>query len=198
MFDLVYPSEPAPIYPRPSADHPGKQPIPHGEMLPLIETNGLVYGQALRMWCHSLAGSKALHPVVHLHVIDRFGKLYLQKRSMNKHLLPGHWDTAVGGHISYGEQVMEALYREAGEELGLTEFNPIYLGAYPFFTGRDSEWVIMFAVVGHPDLHPDNAEVSDGKWWSFEEITEATGKNILTPNLESEFARIKDQLLALL
>ena len=56
----------------------------------------------------------------------------------------------------------------------------------------------MFAVVGHPDLHPDNAEVSEGKWWSFEEITEATGKDILTPNLESEFARIKDQLLALL
>ena len=74
MFDLVYPSIPAPLYPRPSSDRPGKQPVPQGEMLPLIEPNGLVYGQAPRMWCHSEEGSKFLHPVVHLHLVDRFGK----------------------------------------------------------------------------------------------------------------------------
>jgi len=198
MFDLIYPSEPAPLYPRPTSDRPGKQPIPRGEMLPLIESSGLVYGQAPRVWCHSEAGAKAMHPVVHLHLIDRFGKLYLQKRSLNKHLLPGYWDTAVGGHISYGEQVMEALYREAGEELGLVTFNPVFLDAYPFFTGRDSEMVVTFAAVGHPDLHPDNAEVSEGKWWSFEELDAAIGKKIITPNFEWEFSRIRERLLALL
>ena len=88
MFpDLVYPLEPAPVFPRPSVDHPGSAAASPEEMLPLIEPNGLVYGQAARSWCHS--GTKPLHPVVHLHLVDRFGRIYLQKRSMTKDLLPG-------------------------------------------------------------------------------------------------------------
>lgn len=199
MFDLVYPSEPAPVYPRPSSDRPGKQPLPQGEVLPLIEPNGVVYGQASRAWCHSTPqGCRALHPVVHLHIIDREGRLFLQKRSMNKHRLPGYWDTAVGGHVSYGELGQEALYREAAEELELYAFNPVFLGSYPFETGRDYEFVMIYATVGHPDLHPDNPEVSEGRWWSFQELDEAIGQGILTPNFEHEFLRIREKLKALL
>ena len=196
MLDLVYPSSPAPLYPRPSVDHPGKQPAPSGEMLPLVEPSGLVYGQASREYCHS--GSHVLHPVVHLHIIDHFGRLYLQKRSMTKDLLPGYWDTAVGGHVSYGETIPEALFRETSEELGLEAFNPVGLGAYIWQTERDNEYVFVHAVLGHPELHPNAAEVSEGRWWTFEELDEAMGKNILTPNFESEFKRIRDQLKAML
>ena len=53
-------------------------------------------------------------------------------------------------------------------------------------------------MVGHPTLHPDAAEVSEGRWWTFEELERAKGQNILTPNFESEFERIRDQLLAML
>ncbi len=196
MFDLVYPSDPAPLYPRPSIDRPGKQPFPKGEMLPLIEPNGLVYGQAPRAWCHG--GSHALHPVVHLHIVDRMGNIYLQKRSRLKNLYPGYWDTAVGGHISYGEQVEEALFREAGEELGLTAFNPQFLKTYIFQTKRDNELIAVYAMVGHPDLHPDNPEVTEGRWWSVPQLEEAFGKGIITPNFEQEFTAIRDQLMALL
>ena len=196
MLDLVYPSSPAPLYPRPSVDNPGKQPVPTGEMLPLVEPSGLVYGQATREYCHS--GSHVLHPVVHLHIIDHFGKLYLQKRSMTKDLLPGYWDTAVGGHVSYGETILEALYRETSEELGLTAFNPIGLGAYIWQTQRDNEYVFVYAILGHPTLHPNAEEVSEGRWWTFEELDRAMGQNVLTPNFESEFGRIRDRLLAML
>lgn len=196
MLDLVYPSSPAPLYPRPSVDNPGKQPVPTGEMLPLVEPGGLVYGQATREYCHS--GSHVLHPVVHLHIIDHFGKLYLQKRSMTKDLLPGYWDTAVGGHVSYGETILETLYRETSEELGLTAFNPIGLGAYIWQTQRDNEYVFVHAILGHPTLHPNAEEVSEGRWWTFEELDRAMGQNVLTPNFESEFGRIRDRLLAML
>jgi len=195
-MDILYPLEPAPVYPRPSVNRPGKPSLPKGEMLPLVELSGLVYGQATRAWCHS--GSKALHPVVHLHIIDRMGRIYLQKRSMSKDLLPGYWDTAVGGHVTYGEQALESLYREAAEELGLHGFNPIFLDSYVYQTQRDSEFVLIFAMVGHPELDPDNAEVSEGKWWTVAEIDAAMGKGVLTPNFESEFSRIKSSLLSLL
>lgn len=196
MMDILYPLEPAPVYPRPSVNRPGKPPVPKGEMLPLVELSGLVYGQATRAWCHS--GSKALHPVVHLHIIDRMGRIYLQKRSRTKDLLPGYWDTAVGGHVTYGEQALEALYREAAEELGLHGFNPVFLDNYVYQTQRDSEFVLIYAMVGHPELDPDNAEVSEGKWWTMDEIDAAIGKGVLTPNFESEFSRIRASLQALL
>jgi isopentenyldiphosphate isomerase len=196
MMDLVYPAEPAPVYPRPSVDHPGRPIVYCEEMLPLVEPSGLVYGQATRSYCHS--GARVLHPVVHLHIIDREGKLYLQKRAMDKDLLPGYWDTAVGGHVTYGEQVQEALFREAGEELGLQAFNPVFIGTNIWETERDREFVFVFAMVGHPGLDPDNAEVSEGRWWSSAELQAVLGKNILTPNFESEYSAIKDRLAALL
>jgi len=196
MVDLVYPSEPAPVYPRPSVEHPGLATAMAEEMLPLIEPSGLVYGQASRAWCHS--GARVLHPVVHLHLIDRLGRIYLQKRSMDKDLLPGYWDTAVGGHVTYGELAQEALYREAEEELGLTAFNPVFLESYVWETERDREFVFVFAAVGHPALKPHNEEVSEGRWWTQEDLSAAAGTDTLTPNFEAEFARIQQRLLALL
>lgn len=197
MFpDLIYPSEPAPVHPRPRVDHPGPPVASPEEMLPLIHPSGLVYGQAARSWCHS--GAKPLHPVVHLHLIDRYGRIYLQKRSMTKDLLPGYWDTAVGGHITYGELAAEALYREAAEEIGLTAFNPVFVDTWEWETARDREFIFIFASVGHPVLAPDNEEVTEGRWWTQEELAAAVGKDILTPNFEAEYARIQPRLLSLL
>ena len=56
----------------------------------------------------------------------------------------------------------------------------------------------IFAAVGHPDLHPENDEVTEGKWWTQAELTAAIGKDLLTPNFEAEYARIQGMLLALL
>ncbi|MCI2060663.1 MAG: hypothetical protein LKJ87_07415, partial [Bacteroidales bacterium] len=94
MFDLLYPISPAVVLPLPTADAPKPENnVSPVEMLPVIKENGVVYAQASRKYCHS--GSMLLHPVVHLHILNRYDQLYLQKRSMKKDLLPGYWDTAV-------------------------------------------------------------------------------------------------------
>ena len=51
---------------------------------------GETIGKATRKECHS--GSKQLHPVIHLHIFNDTGELYLQKRSMTKDIQPGKWD----------------------------------------------------------------------------------------------------------
>ena len=158
-----------------------------------------MYGRAARAWCHGGGGSQALHPVVHLHIIDREGRVYLQKRSAIKHRYPLWWDTAVGGHVGYGELAIEALYREAAEEIGLQAFNPVLLGTYIYASQRDREFVFTYATVGHPDLHPDNGEVLQGKWWTYEELDAAfAAGGHVTPTFEADFSRIREQLKALL
>ena len=142
--------------------------------------------------------AKPLHPVVHLHIISRDGSIYLQQRSASKDFLPLKWDTAVGGHVAYGEYILEALYREASEELGFTDFNPVFITSYVYESERERELVNVFATVGDFVLKPDGDEVTDGRYWSTEEIEAAAGKSILTPNFESEYHKIKDSLQALL
>lgn len=195
MLELIYPYDSAPVIPAPTADSSVAR-VSASEWFPVIEPNGLVIGRSTRQYCHS--GAKPLHPVVHLHIIDRYSRIYLQKRSVKKDIQPGKWDTAVGGHVSYGEGILEAVYREASEELGFMEFNPILLETYRFESEIEAELVNVFAVVGSYDLHPDLDEVDEGRWWELSDIDDALGKGVFTPNFESEFSMIRKQLLALL
>lgn len=195
MIELVYPYDPAPVVPAPTAETSVARAAAN-EWFPVVEPSGLVVGQSTRQYCHS--GAKPLHPVIHIHIIDRYSRVYLQKRSMSKDIQPGKWDTAVGGHVSYGEGIREAVFREAFEELGLVEFNPIWLETYEFESPVEREMVNVFAAVGYYELHPDLDEVDEGRWWELEEIDANLGKDVFTPNFESEFQMIRRQLLALL
>ncbi len=189
MTELVYPSGPAPLA-------RACKSVKASEMLPVVDENGMVLAQAPRDHVHG--GSRLLHPVVHLHVINRNADIYLQRRSASKTLLPLYWDTAVGGHVAYGEHIAEALYREAGEELGFYDFNPYPLCTYVFESDTERELVNVFAAVGDFTLHPDKDELDDGGWWTIDRIESSLGKGILTPNFEGEYRKIKNSLLALL
>ena len=195
MIELIYPYDTAPQIPAPTADSLLSQKV-SCEYFPVVEPNGMVIGRSAREYCHS--GQKPLHPVVHLHIIDRYSRIYLQKRSIKKRIQPGKWDTAVGGHVSYGESITEALFRESSEELGLSEFNPIYIETYLFESEIEKEMVNIFAAVGSYELTPDCDEVDQGRWWPVAEIDENLGKGLFTPNFESEYEMIRSSLLALL
>lgn len=195
MLELIYPYDIAPVIPAPTADSTTEMALA-AEWFPVVEPNGLVIGRSTRQYCHS--GAKPLHPVIHIHIIDRYSRIYLQKRSMNKDIQPGKWDTAVGGHVSYGEGITEAVYREALEELKFSEFNPIHIETYSFESEIEKELVNIFAVVGSYDLQPDLDEVDEGRWWHVDDIDANLGKGVFTPNFESEYQMIRKALLALL
>ena len=193
MIELVNPvGAPAPVLQRQSelAD------VSASEMVPIVDAHGIVLGQASRGWCHG--GEKPLHPVVHLHILNRNCELYLQKRAMTKDLLPGYWDTAVGGHVSYGESIFEALFREAGEELGFYDFNPVSVTSYVFESQVERELVNVFAAVGNFELFPNHDEVTEGRYWPIPDIEAHMSHDVSTPNFEQEFRMIRQTLESLL
>lgn len=154
------------------------------EIFPIVDEEGNVIGRATRGECHS--GGKLLHPVVHLHIFDSAGRLYLQKRPDWKDIQPGKWDTAVGGHIDYGEDVIDALRREAREEVGLTDFTPVALKRYVFESKRERELINAYKTIFDGELKPSD-ELESGRWWTRDELLDAIGKDILTPNFEKEY-----------
>lgn len=153
------------------------------ELFPVVDEEGNTIGKATRGECHG--GSMLLHPVVHLHLFDSQGRLYLQRRPEWKDIQPGKWDTAVGGHIDYGEDVETALRREVREEIGLEDFEPELIRKYVFQSSRERELVYSYRTVS--DLPPRPTEELDGgRFWTMDELRNARGKDILTPNFESE------------
>ena len=101
------------------------------EIFPVVDEQGRVVGSATRGECHG--GSKLLHPVVLLHVFNSQGDVYLQRRPEWKDIQPGKWDTAVGGHIDYGETPEQALQREVREELGQNLLTPNFESEFSRF-----------------------------------------------------------------
>jgi isopentenyldiphosphate isomerase/intracellular septation protein A len=158
------------------------------EWLPLLNTKGEIVGKAPRSVCHS--DKSLLHPVVHLHVINNKGEIYLQKRPMNKLVQPGKWDTAVGGHISYGEDVETSLKREAEEEIGIIDFKADLLLRYVWESDVEREYVFCFVTRYNGNMKLNSMELEDGRFWSRSEIKSNLGKHVFTPNFEEEFRNV--------
>ncbi len=162
------------------------------EIFPIVNEEGEVIGSAPRSECHS--GSFLLHPVVHLHIFNEHNELYLQKRAIHKDIQPGKWDTAAGGHMDMNETVWEALQREVFEELNISTFEPVFAFRYVFQSEVERELVNSFFTYYSDIINPNPAEISEGRFWSLREIRENIGKDVFTPNFESEFALLMETL----
>lgn len=157
------------------------------ELLPLVNSDGNILGSATRGECHD--GSMKLHPVVHLHVFNGKGELYLQKRPEWKTIQPGKWDTAVGGHVDFGEEIHTAMLREAREELGVDANQAQLIEKYVFTSECEKELIFAYKLTTDAEISP-SAETDGGRFWSMEEIHDAIGQGTLTPNFEQEFMRL--------
>lgn len=157
------------------------------EVLPIVDESGKTVGKEKRGICHN--GSKILHPVVHLHVLNEFGELYLQKRPAWKQIQPCKWDTAVGGHIGYGEEILLSLKREVQEEINITDFNPNFITIYLFESEIEKELVHVYRTK-YEGLITPSKELAGGAFFSKKEIKSLMGKNFFTPNFEKEWKKL--------
>ncbi len=98
-------------------------------------------------------------------------ELLWQKRSANVDCNANKWDVSAGGHIKYGEPLMEAIVREAYEEVG-AELKPEDFRFVESTPCRNNNiyWCYAADWTGRPDtFHFDDGEVSEVKWVPLEQ-----------------------------
>ena len=136
------------------------------------DLSGKVIGKATRRECHG--NPKLLHRSAHVIVLHPDGKsLLLQKRSMNKDIQPGKWDTAVGGHLACGEDYEQAAVRAMTEELGIQPSAPLR----PCFNMKirneiESENTRVFSTVCAGPFTIQKSELDEVRFFPFRELKE--------------------------
>jgi isopentenyldiphosphate isomerase len=160
------------------------------ELLPLVDEEGNVIGTCKRSLCHK--DKSLLHPVIHLHVFNAKNELYLQKRPQHKLVQPDKWDTAVGGHVSAGETIEQALQREAEEEIKLKNFKAEFITKYIWESDIERELVFVYKVTTSNAIGYNPEEVDEARFWSLDEVKNSIDKMIFTPNFEYEFLHFNE------
>lgn len=129
-----------------------------------------------------------LHGTVHIFIIRKREKsfdLLLQKRSADKDAFPGCYDISSAGHVSAGQEYLEAAYRELEEELGIKakDGDLRFIGYHegwaeeefygkPFRNHEISAVYLYEKEVDIDTLVLQEEEVESVKWFPFEECKE--------------------------
>lgn len=138
------------------------------ELLAIVDERDQVIGSKTRREVH-LEGLR--HRAVHILVFDHSGHVCLQKRSQNKDINPGAWDTSAAGHVDFGESYESAAVRELREELGISSIEPlISIGRLDACEQTGWEFVQVFAIKAKRDLSPAPEEIEMLQWVSLEDL----------------------------
>jgi len=138
---------------------------PAEEWLEVVDSEDRIVGRQRRADIHRLG---LRHRATHILVFDREGRIFLQRRSRNKDINPGLWDTSAAGHVDPGESYDDCARRELAEELGITraprELELLFTIAASEATGW--EFIHVYRAVHDGPLHLNPDEIDEGRWVS--------------------------------
>ncbi len=154
------------------------------ELLAVVNSKGKIIKYLPRSEVHG--NPSLMHRVVHVLVFNSKRELLLQKRSMNKDVAPGKWDTSVGGHVNSDETLDEAVKREMEEELGITSCSLEFLYTYIHSNEYETELVFTYSCPHDGEINFQEDEIVEVRPWSMEEIKRNIGNGILSDNFEHE------------
>jgi len=162
---------------------------PDEQLIHVVDDDSRILGPIARGLCH---GNPALiHRAVHVLVLNKAGRLLLQKRSKWVDSHPGKWDTSVGGHVGFGQSYLEAALREIEEEIGIPAGNIEPLYSLRFRNAQESENICTYLLKHDGPFQPHPDEVEELRFWSRVEIESALKQGVFTQNFEEEFEAFK-------
>jgi len=155
------------------------------EMLEVVNLSGEVIRTLPRSEIHG--NPSLIHRVIHVLVFNSRRELLLQKRSLDKDVAAGKWDTSVGGHVNPQETLNEAVRREMEEELGISDCEPEFLYSYIHSNSYETELVYTFSCTYDGRINPNTQEIDEVRPWKIEEIIERLDEDIFSENFKHEF-----------
>ena len=139
------------------------------ELLSVVDENDLIIDTRPRNEIHRLG---LRHRAVHVLIFNDQGKLFLQKRSMNKDMHPGLWDTSAAGHVDAEESYDSCASREITEELGVTINKPLdLLFKIPATPVTGMEFIQVYCGVHNGPFILEPSEIDAGEWFPATEIS---------------------------
>jgi len=116
------------------------------EMVDVVDKDANILYKTPKTNAHDLG---LLHKTVIAEVIDRKERWVLVKQAPDRQDA-GQYVSPVGGHVKSGESEVDALYREAEEELGLKDFRYKFIGKAVFnrrILGRqENHYFILYEI----------------------------------------------------
>lgn len=164
----------------------------------LLDDVGRPVGTADRLSVHGDA--TPLHLAFSLHLLDRRGRTLVTRRALSKKTWPGVWTNSCCGHPRPGEDVIDAVRRRVGEELGI-RVNAVDVVLPDFhYRAVDASGVVENEVCPvHVALVPDDlqlavdpTEVSEHAWVPWADVHETA---VRTPMMLSPW--LVEQALAI-
>jgi 8-oxo-dGTP pyrophosphatase MutT (NUDIX family) len=134
------------------------------ELMDVIDLEGRVIGTMPR---EQLYRELLPHRIVHV-MLERDGKVFLQRRSAHVSYLPGHLCTSAGGHVLSGEAPMDAALRELDEELGLQ--GPLEPIAEFIFDDGHHRRIFLYRTRSDAPLRFSEREVDGGLFCAREQL----------------------------
>ena len=155
------------------------------ELFDIYSPDGKHTGTARRCECHG--NPSLIHRSVQIFVFSPDGRILLQKRSPDKDIQPGRWDTSVGGHLAAGEDYLTAARRETAEELGVAEeLEFVHFFDIAIRNSIESEDVRVFRTIYDGPFSFQRSEIDSIRFFTADELKDPEWQKDFTPNLINE------------
>lgn len=159
------------------------------ELLAVVDENDQIIDTLPRNEIHA---SGLRHRAVHILIFNQQGHLFLQKRSMNKDLNKGLWDTSAAGHVDADEDYLPSAIREADEELGIDIENTIQsLFKLSPTKQLGMEFIQVYQCIHDGPFTLNTEEIDEGGWYLVADISKRIAND--DPSLTETFKVIWQQ-----
>ncbi|PIV07922.1 hypothetical protein COW57_04720 [Candidatus Roizmanbacteria bacterium CG17_big_fil_post_rev_8_21_14_2_50_39_7] len=156
------------------------------EQFIVVNEKDEVIGYKSRYECHH--DKSLIHRAVDVILLNKEGKIAMQKRSIQKDLYPGYYCVTASGHVSKGESYEDTADRELKEEMGVEEVRLERKDTFITHAEKETEMIAIFvgSYEGAYDFPVD--EVESIHFFSKEEIKKVSP---ITPSSIESLKRIK-------
>ncbi len=139
-------------------------------LVELVDDTGRATGETTVSAAHQPPGR--LHRAFSVLLLDRDGRVLLQRRAAAKTRFPLRWGNSCCGHPAPGDSPAVAANRRLQEELGVGPITLTEIGVYVYYaedptTGRvefEYDHVLRGDLPPDATLRPDPAEVAELRW----------------------------------